>query len=128
MSEEKQPRKRRGQGESVANEQPPPLQLPKGQKRQRRARAPRSNVQRHSPPLARPRSSGRGGSPLGHNTRCTLRPLPPYSAHLKGGKKKRRKSQAVELPKKFSRGAWPPGQGEQSLKGEIVFVPCRFFS
>ena len=39
MSREKQPRKRRGQGESVATEQPPPPQLPKGLKRQRRAHA-----------------------------------------------------------------------------------------
>ena len=37
MSREKQPRKRRGQGESAATEQPPPPQLPKALKRQRRA-------------------------------------------------------------------------------------------
>ena len=58
------------------------------------------------PHLARPRSSGRGGSLPGHNTRCTLRhPPPSYPAPLKSGKKRRRKSQAAELPKKFPRGA-----------------------
>ena len=50
---------------------------------------------------------------------------PSYPAHLKGGKNQRRKSQAAELPKKFLRGARPPGQGEQSLKGVIFYVPCR---
>ena len=50
MSGEKQPRKRRGQGESTATEQPPSLQLPKKLKRQRRARAQQTNVQRHLHP------------------------------------------------------------------------------
>ena len=53
MSGEKQLSKRRGQGESVATEQPPPPQLTKGLKRQRRARAPRTNVHRHPPPTSR---------------------------------------------------------------------------
>ena len=69
MSGEKQPRKRRRQGESVATEQPPPSQLPKGLKRQSRARSQRTNVQRH-------------------NTRCTLRPppliLPPKEVPARG--------------------------------------------
>ena len=50
MNGEKQPRKRRGQGESAATEQPPSLQLPKELKRQRRARAQQTNVQRHFHP------------------------------------------------------------------------------
>ena len=50
MSGEKQPRKRRGQGKSAVNEQPPPPQLPKGLKRQRHARAQQTNVQRHFSP------------------------------------------------------------------------------
>ena len=50
MSRENQPRKRRGQREFAANEQPPPLQLPKELKRQRRARAQQTNVQKHFQP------------------------------------------------------------------------------
>ena len=86
------------------------------------------------PPLARPRSSGKGGTyprkPLvtQHQVHPETPPPPSYPAPLKGGKKKRRKSQAAELPKKFPRGARPPGQGEQSQKGEISFVLCRIFS
>ena len=114
---EKQPRKQRGQGASAANEQPLSHQLPKELKRQRSSRAQPS---RDTPrPLARPRPSGRGGSLPGHNTRCTLRPPPLKPAHLKGGKKKRRKSQAAKLPKEFPRGEKSSAQGEQSLKGEI---------
>ena len=51
-------------------------------------------------------------------------PPPSYSAHLKGGKKKRRKSQAAELPKKFPHRVKPPTQGEQSLKSEISYALC----
>ena len=47
MSGEKQSRKRRGQGESAATEQPPSLQTPKDLKRQRSARSQQTNVQRH---------------------------------------------------------------------------------
>ena len=50
MSGEKQPRKRRRQGKSAATEQPPPLHLPKELKRQMRARAQQTNVQRHCHP------------------------------------------------------------------------------
>ena len=64
---------------------------------------------RHSPtPLTGPRSSGMGGRPSGHNTRCTPRPLP---LPLK-------KSQAAKFPKEFPCGKKPTAQVEQSLKGE----------
>ena len=78
-------------------------------------------------PLAGPRPSGRGGSPTRHNTRCTLRPPPPSPARLKGGKRKRKKSQDAKLPKKFPREGRSAEQGAQSLKGD-VYVPCRIFS
>ena len=68
-------------------------------------------------PLAGPRSSRRGGSLPGHNTRCTPRPPPSSPAHLKGGKEKRKKSQVAKLPKEFPRGEKPTAQVEQSLKG-----------
>ena len=94
-----------------------------------RSRATDERPETLPPPLAKPRLSGRRGSLTGHNTRCTPRSPPPppsYPALLKGGKKKRRKSRAAELPKKFPRGAKPPAQGEQSLKGETFFVLCKF--
>ena len=77
-------------------------------------------------PLARPRSSGRGGSPTRHNTRCTLRPPPASPAHLKGGKKKKKKSQGAKLPKRFPRGGKSAEQGAQSLKGDVTFLVRSF--
>ena len=67
-------------------------------------------------PLARPRPSGRRGSPP--QTQHQVHPeTPPASpAPLKGGKKKK-KSQGAKLPKKFPRGERTAEQGEQSLKG-----------
>ena len=50
MSGASQPRKRRGQGASAANEQPPSLQLPKGLQRQRCARVHQTSDQRHFHP------------------------------------------------------------------------------
>ena len=47
MSGERPPRKRRGQGASAANKQPPPPQLPKGLRRQRRARVHQTSDQTH---------------------------------------------------------------------------------
>ena len=40
------------------------------------------------PPLARPKSSRRGGSLTGHNTRCTLRPHPPLLSCPPEGREK----------------------------------------
>ena len=50
MSGERQPRKRSWQGASNANEQLPPPQLPKEQRRQKRAHAHRTSDQRHFHP------------------------------------------------------------------------------
>ena len=79
-------------------------------------------------PLAGPRSSGRGGSPPGHNTRCIPRPAPPPSSpdHLMGGEEKGKKSQVAKLPKEFPRGERATAQVEQSLKGEKAsFDLCK---
>ena len=128
MSGKKQPRKRRGQGESAATEQPPSLQFPKELKTRGALARNRRTSRETSTPLAGPRSSGRGGSLTGRNTRCTPRPpTPSHPAPLKGGMKKR-KSRAAELPKKFPRGVKPPAQGEQSLKGMTFYVLYKFAS
>ena len=50
MSGERQPRKRRGQGASTANKQPPAPQLQKGLRRQRLARVHQTSDQRHFHP------------------------------------------------------------------------------
>ena len=114
MSGEKQPRKRRGQGESAAIEQPPPSQLPKRLKRQRHARAQQTKVQRHSPPLARPRPSGRGGSLTGHNTRCTLRPPPPLSCPPEGREKEEEEVPGCGTSEEVSaRGVVPSAGGTE---------------
>ena len=96
--------------------------------RQRRAREQQTNVQRHFHPSRWTEVEREERKPHGtqHQVHPETTPSPP--APLKGGKKKRRKSRAAEFPKKFSRGAQPPAQEEQSLKGEIYFVPYRFFS
>ena len=51
---------------------------------------------------------------------------PPSSpAHLKGGKKKKKKTQEAKLPKKFPRKGKSKAQKEQSLKGEKMSYTKR---
>ena len=51
---------------------------------------------------------------------------PPSSpAHLKGGKKKKEKTQEAKLPKKFPRKGKSKAQKEQSLKGEKMSYTKR---
>ena len=77
------------------------------------------------PPLS-PDQSRAGGeeAPL-KNTRCTQRPPPSSPAHLKGGKKKKKKTQEAKLPKKFPRKGKSKAQKEQSLKGEKMSYTKR---
>ena len=76
------------------------------------------------PPLAGPKSIGRGGSPTGRNTRCTPRP-PLLSCPPEG-----REEEEEEVPgcgtsvEVHARGE-APAQGEQSLKGVTSYVLCR---
>ena len=101
---------------------------PTSRRRRRRRSEPAHDRQmpRGTPaPIARPRSSGRGGSTSQKNTRCTPRPPPPSPAHLKGGKKKKKKTQEAKLPKKFPRKGKSKAQKEQSLKGEKMSYTKR---
>ena len=50
---------------------------------------------------------------------------PLFPAHLKGGKKKKKKTQEVKLPKKFPRKGKSKAQKEQSLKGEKMSYTKR---
>ena len=61
------------------------------------------------PPLSLDRGQARGeeASWDTHQVHPKTPHPPSYAAHLKGGKKKRRKSQAAELPKEFSCGEKP---------------------
>ena len=105
-----------------------PSPAPEGAEETEVRRAQRTNVQTPPPPPSLDR--GRAGVEEASRDTAPGAPWDPpsYAAPLKGGKKRRRKSQAAELPKKFPRGEQPPGQGEQSLKGVIFSVPCRFAS
>ena len=114
MSGEKQPRKRRGQGESAATEQPPDG----AEETEARSHAT-DECPETLPPLSLDR--GRAGEEaLRDATPGAPRDTPPPLLKC-GKKKKRRKSRAAGLPKKFSRGA-------KSLMGEIFFILCKFVS
>ena len=52
-------------------------------------------------------------------------PPPSSPAHLKGGKKKKKKTQEAKLPKKFPRKGKSKAQKEQSLKGEKMSYTKR---
>ena len=75
-------------------------------------------------PLAGPKSSGRGGS-TSEKTLGAPRDPPSSPAHLKGGKKKKKKTQEAKLPKKFPRKGKSKAQKEQSLKGEKMSYTKR---
>ena len=106
---ERQPRKRSGQGKSAATEELPLLQLPKELEKRERARAQQTTVQRHSHPSRWAEIQREGRKPLGVGTQHQVHPETPTSspAHLKGGKEKRKKSQAAKHPKEFPRGKKP---------------------
>ena len=80
MSGEKQPRKRRRQGESAATEQPPSLQLPKELKRQRRARAQQTNVQTLFHPSRWTEVDQEGRNPHGMQHQVHPEAPPPLSS------------------------------------------------
>ena len=107
----------------------PSLQLPKELKRQRHSRAQQTNIQRHFHPSRSWTEVDREGRKP-HRTQHQVHPETPPShpAPMKGGKKRRRKSWAAELLKKFPRGVKPPAQGKQSLKGVTFFVLYKFAS
>ena len=69
---ERQPRQRRGKGESAVSGQLPLRPLPKEKEKRDRARAHRTKSRDTLTPLIGPRSSGRGGSLPRPNTRCPL--------------------------------------------------------
>ena len=126
MKESPQTR-RRGKGKSVESGQLPHLHRPKAKERRKRARPRQTAAQKHSHPSRSTEAEREGRKP--HQTQHQVHPeTPPASpAHLKGGKKKQKKSQGAKLPKKFPRGGRSAEQGAQSPKAEI-YVFCKIFS
>ena len=119
--------RRRGKWTSVESGQLPLLLLPKEKEKRERARPRQTNAQRHSHP-SRWTEAEREERER-HQAQHQVHPeTPPASpAHLKGGKRKKKKSQGAKLPKKFPRGGRSAEQREQSLKGDVS-VLCRIFS
>ena len=113
---ERQPSWRRGKRESAASGQLPLRPHPK--EKEKRERAPDDCLEA-LPPLSLDldRARGEGAPQTQHQVHPETPPASP--APLKGGKKKKKKSQGAKLPKKFPRGERSAAQGEQSLKGEI---------
>ena len=67
-----------------------------------------------------------GGEEAPHKkTLGAPRDPPLFPAHLKGGKKKKKKTQEAKLPKKFPRKGKSKAQKEQSLKGEKMSYTKR---
>ena len=100
---------------------------PTTRRRRRRRSEPARDRQmpRGTPaPLAGPSRAGGEEAPQ-KNTRCTPETPPSSPAHLKGGKKKKKKTQEAKLPKKFPRKGKSKAQKEQSLKGEKMSYTKR---
>ena len=122
---ESQRHRRRGKGASAASGQLPLRPPPKEQEKQERARPPQTKAQRHSHPSRWTEVEREEREPP--QTQHQVHPeTPPASpAPLKGGKKKKKKSQGAKLPKKFPNGERSAAQGEQSLKGDVSSFPYR---
>ena len=99
----------------------PLLLLPKEKEKREQARPRQTQAQRHSHPSRWTEVEREEKEP--HQAQHQVHPeTPPASpAHLKGGKKKKKKSQGAKLPKKFPCGGKSAEQGEQSLKGDVSF-------
>ena len=76
------------------------------------------------PPLS-PDQSRAGGEEAPPKTLGAPRDPPSSPARLKGGKKKKKKTQEAKLPKKFPRKGKSKAQKEQSLKGEKMSYTKR---
>ena len=129
MSGERQPRKRCGQGESAADEQLPPSQLPKEPRRQKHARAHRTSDQRHFHLSRWTEVEREERKPHGTQHKVHPETSPSLLAFLKGGKKKRKRPQGARLPKKSPQEEKLPPQWEARLKGvKNAFNLCKLVS
>ena len=117
---ERQQTRRSGKTASAAREPTPAPPPPEGGGEEGASPHATDKCPEALPPLS-PDQSRAGGEEAPHkNTRCTPRPPPSSPAHLKGGKKKKKKTQEAKLPKKFPRKGKSKAQKEQSLKGEKI--------
>ena len=120
--------RRRGKGKSVESGQLPHLHRPKAKERRKRARPRQTDVQKHSHPSHSTEAEREGRKP--HQTQHQVHPeTPPASpAHLKGGKKKQKKSQGAKLPKKFPRGGRSAEQGRRARRPRFTFFVRSFLT
>ena len=125
---ENQRHRRRRKWASAASGQLPLLPLPKEKEKQERAHPPQTKAQRHSHPSRWTEVEREEREPPQTQHQVHPETTPASPAPLKGGKKKKKKSQGAKLPKKFLRGERSAEQGEQSLKGDVSSFLCRIFS
>ena len=121
---ESQQTRRSGKRASAARESTPRPQLPKEEEKKERARPRQTKAQRHSRPSRRTKVEREGRKYLIKTLGAPETP-PSSPAHLKGGKKKKKKTQEAKLPKKFPRKGKSKAQKEQSLKGEKMSYTKR---
>ena len=125
---ESQQTRRSGKRASAAREPTPAPPPPEGGGEEGASPHATDKCPEALPPLS-PDQSRAGGEEAPHkNTRCTPDPPPSSPAHLKGGKKKKKKTQEAKLPKKFPRKGKSKAQKEQSLKGEKMSYTKRTLS
>ena len=118
IGESQQTRRSGKKGRQQQESQLPRPHLPKEEEEKKeRARTRQTNAQRHSRPSRRTKVEREGRKHL-IKTLGAPRDPPSSPAHLKGGKKKKKKTQEAKLPKKFPRKGKSKAQKEQSLKGE----------
>ena len=117
-------KEKREKGRLQQESQLPRPHLPKEEEKKERARTRQTNAQRHSRPSRRTTVEREGRKHLIRTLGATRDP-PLFPAHLKGGKKKKKKTQEAKLPKKFPRKGKSKAKKEQSLKGEKMSYTKR---
>ena len=122
---ESQQSRRSGKRASAAREPTPAPPPPKGGGEEGASPHATDKCPEALPPLS-PDQSRAGGeeAPL-KKTLGAPRDPPSSPAHLKGGKKKKKRTQETKLPKKFPRKGKSRAQKEQSLKGEKMYYTKR---
>ena len=122
---ESQQTRRSGKRASVAREPTPAPPPPEGGGEEGASPHATDKCPEALPPLS-PDQGRVGGEEAPHKKTLGAPRDPPSSpAHLKGGKKKKKKTQEAKLPKKFPRKGKSKAQKEQSLKGEKMSYTKR---
>ena len=123
---ESQQTRRSGKRASAAREPTPAPPPPEGGGEEGASPHATDKCPEALPPLS-PDQSRAGGeeAPLKTTLGAPRDPPPLPLPHLRGGKKKKKKTQEAKLPKKFPRKGKSKAQKEQSLKGEKMYYTKR---